>query len=62
MTAQGLLLPVCRMILLVEDNVITRIDFAETLLGIGYEVLQAGDGNEAIVLLEQHASRIELLI
>jgi len=60
--AQGLLPSVISMILLVEDNLITRMDFAETLRAIGFGVLQAGDGNEAIALLEQYASRIELLI
>ena len=50
------------MILLVEDDSISRTDFAETLRKSGYEVLEAGEGHEAIVLLEQHASHIRLVI
>ena len=50
------------MILLVEDDVISRADFAETLRGQGYEVLEAGGGACAIDLLRQHASHIDLVI
>ena len=50
------------MILLVEDNVISRTDFAETLRKFGYEVLEANDGRKAITLLEQHASDVNLVV
>jgi len=50
------------MILLVEDNVISRTDFAETLRRSGCAVLEAGNGKEAIGLLEQHSSHIGLVI
>ena len=42
------------MLLLVEDEAISRMDCAQTLRGDGYEVLEAADGAEAIQLLEQH--------
>ena len=50
------------MILLVEDEAISRMDFAQKLHGYGYEVLEAGDGAEAIQLLEQRHRAIELVI
>jgi DNA-binding NtrC family response regulator len=50
------------MILLVEDDAISRTDFAETLRRSGYEVLEAADSHQAIVLLEQHAADINLVI
>jgi CheY-like chemotaxis protein len=49
-------------ILLVEDEAISRIDFAQKLRAHGYEVLEAIDGAEAIVLLEKHHSAIDLVI
>jgi two-component system, cell cycle sensor histidine kinase and response regulator CckA len=49
-------------ILLVEDDVISRTHFAETLRGYGYEVLEAGDGIKALALLEQHRYLVELVI
>jgi CheY-like chemotaxis protein len=50
------------MILLVEDDVISRADFAETLRRFGYEVLEAAYGAAAIDLLEKHRSQIDLMI
>lgn len=38
-------------ILLVEDDVISRTHFAETLRGYGYEVMEAGDGIQALAML-----------
>jgi two-component system response regulator FlrC len=49
-------------ILLVEDDAICRIDFAQKLRSYGYEVLEAMDGAEAIALLEKHYPTIELVI
>jgi len=50
------------MVLLVEDDAICRMDFSRQLRSDGYEVLEAGDGAEAIELLEQHHNEIELVI
>jgi two-component system cell cycle sensor histidine kinase/response regulator CckA len=50
------------MVLLVEDDAICRMDFARQLRSNGYEVLEAGDGAEAIELLEQHYNEIELVV
>jgi DNA-binding NtrC family response regulator len=38
-------------ILLVEDDAISRTHFAETLRGYGYEVMEAGDGIKALAIL-----------
>jgi CheY-like chemotaxis protein len=40
------------MILLVEDDAASRYAFARLLRGQGYEVIEAGDGNEAVALLD----------
>ena len=50
------------MILLVENDGICRIDFAQKLGSYGYEVLEAADGEEAIALLEKHYPTIDLVI
>jgi CheY-like chemotaxis protein len=50
------------MILLVEDDGICRIDFAQKLRSYGYEVLEATDGAEAIALLENHYPTIDIVI
>jgi len=50
------------MILLVEDDAISRTHFAETLRAYGYQVLEAGDGVEALSLLEKHRAEINLVI
>ena len=50
------------MILLVEDDVISRMAFARTLRDDGYEVLEAGDGTQAIALLEEYHHEISLVI
>ena len=42
------------MILLVEDEESARYIFAEILKNVGYEVIEAGDGLEALILLEEH--------
>ncbi len=50
------------MILLIEDEAITRMSFAETLRGRGYEVIEAGDGVEALALIAKHRHVIDLVI
>jgi DNA-binding NtrC family response regulator len=47
-------------ILLVEDDAISRIHFADTLRAYGYEVREVGDGVEALAVLA--GSRCELVI
>ena len=48
------------MILLVEDDVVTRYAFARLLRVAGHEVVEAADGNEALTLLDRHP--IELVV
>jgi len=48
------------MILLVEDDAASRYAFARLLRGQGYEVIEAGDGNEAVAFLDGFA--IDLVI
>ena len=50
------------MILLIEDDAISRTSFAETLRGSGYEVLEAAGGLEALALVAKHRSHIDLVI
>jgi len=50
------------MILLVEDEAITRTSFAEILRGHGYEVIESGDGVEALALVAKHRQIIDLVI
>ena len=50
------------MILLIEDDAISRTHFAEILSGHGYDVLEAGDGVQALALIVQHRPEIELVI
>ncbi len=50
------------MILLIEDDAISRASFAETLRGWGYEVLEAGDGFEALALVTKHRTDIDLVV
>ncbi|VAV86868.1 sensory box histidine kinase/response regulator [hydrothermal vent metagenome] len=49
-------------ILFVEDEAALRSIAAKTLVKRGYEVLQAGDGEEALELAREHAGTIDLLI
>jgi len=49
-------------ILLVEDDAISRITFARTLRSYRYGVFEAKDGAEAIALLEHHHPVINLVI
>ena len=49
-------------ILVVEDEAEVRGLVRETLRCLGYNVLEAGDGYEALKLVEQHKSEIRLLL
>src|SRR5260370_40791735 len=44
--------PVRPAVLVVEDELLLRIDAAEMIEGAGFEALQAADGHEAIEILE----------
>jgi PAS domain S-box-containing protein len=48
-------------ILLVDDFARLRKKMAESLQRLGYDVIQAGHGEEALRMWEEHRSRIELL-
>src|SRR5262245_15023646 len=48
------------MILVVEDDVITRVAVADCLRHHGHRVLEAADGSEALTMLNQH--RFNLII
>ncbi|MBX9454604.1 MAG: response regulator [Rhizobium sp.] len=48
-------------ILVVEDEVLLRMDMADHLSGQGFHVFEAGDADEAIILLEQNPA-IRLVI
>lgn len=48
-------------VLIVEDEPIIRIDLADFLTDAGFQVLEAGDADEAIDLLEQQ-DRIDIII
>src|SRR5262245_29066471 len=50
------------MILLVEDDARIRTDFAETLRFYGYELIEAEDGIQALLAVDQHGPDIELVV
>ena len=47
--------------LVVDDDPILRIDMADLLEAAGFRMLEAGDGDEAIAVLEQHHLDVALL-
>lgn len=47
--------------LVVDDDDVLRMDVAEILEQAGFETLEAPDGDEAIVVLEQHHLNVTLL-
>lgn len=49
-------------ILLVEDNEITRQAIQDTLETLGYRVLAAGSGREALTLFDNHEQAIDLVL
>jgi CheY-like chemotaxis protein len=53
------------MILLVEDELVSRYALAQTLRSYGYDVKEAADGNEALALIQElllQKSTIDLVI
>ena len=52
----------CETILLVEDQDAIRDLASEFLKGMGYTILQARDGNEALQVAEQYRGEIDLLL
>ncbi len=51
-----------QMVLLVEDETATRQALAESLTILNYTVMEAGNGREALTLLQQHSSEIDLIV
>jgi CheY-like chemotaxis protein len=49
-------------ILLIEDEPALRVLAAESLKRLGYSVLQAGNGLEALAVADQHAGKIHIVI
>jgi PAS domain S-box-containing protein len=49
-------------ILIVEDETELRQGLAESLSALGYQVLEAEHGGEAIEIVEQHSGQIDLLL
>ncbi len=49
-------------VLLAEDEVPLRVLAAETLKRLGYNVLAAGNGLEALVAADQHAGKIDVVV
>jgi two-component system cell cycle sensor histidine kinase/response regulator CckA len=49
-------------VLVVEDNPVARQALAESLEGLNYRVLEAADGQEALVVLEQRGQEIALVL
>jgi two-component system, response regulator PdtaR len=43
-------------VLLVEDELLLRTDAAAMIAGAGFEVMEAGDADEAIAILESAAT------
>jgi signal transduction histidine kinase len=49
-------------LLLVDDESLVRVGTAEMLEEFGYEVLQAGSGHEALILLREQRDRVRALV
>ena len=49
-------------ILLVEDEAPIRVLAAESLKRLGYTVLQAGNGLEALAVADQHSGKIDIVV
>jgi len=50
------------MLLIVEDNAATRVALMDGLESLGYRVLTAENGKEALVVLERHEGEISLIL
>ena len=48
--------------LVVDDSLVVRTIIQNVLKPLGYEVLQAGNGKEALELLDEHAPSVELVL
>lgn len=51
-----------RLVLIVDDEAIVRETASRVLQSLGYRVLTAGDGEEALSLVQEHRKAIELLL
>jgi nitrogen-specific signal transduction histidine kinase/CheY-like chemotaxis protein len=49
-------------VLLVEDEALVRFSLVETLRGVGYHVLEAACGEEALAISDQHPDGIPLMV
>jgi CheY-like chemotaxis protein len=55
-------MPGPKLVLIVEDDRIIRVLSAELLLEAGVDILEAADGEEAVELLERHATKIAAVV
>lgn len=55
-------MPSQKLVLIVEDDRVIRVLSADLLLEAGVGILEAADGEEAVVLLERRAAEIAALI
>ncbi len=51
-----------QLVLVVEDNISTRQALAESLALLNYQVMEAGNGREALTLLALHGNEISLIL
>lgn len=57
----GQRLPVSRTLLIVEDEPLIRIDLADLLGDMGYEVIEAASSDQAIAMLETHPEIVAVI-
>ena len=51
-----------RTILIVDDNVCVRLSIVEIMEGMGFKVLQAADGYQAIDMYQRHWAKIDIIL
>jgi two-component system, response regulator PdtaR len=54
--------PIRNLVLVVEDDPLMRITLVTCLEDLGFEAIEAADGDHAVRLLEQHANRVRAVV